>query len=152
MKLFVALFLLVGLSSPLIAAEKKSSAKKPAAEKKADAKKDAPAEDKPSAKSEAEAKTLTASQETKLLATLNTGDDEALMSIPGIGETRAAALKKARPLADVLDLLKVEGIGEATFSDIIAYAKAGMTTVKKTEGETKAKSKGKAKSTKKTAE
>lgn len=154
MKTLLTLFLLVGLTAPSMAAEKKTSTKKPAAEKKAETKKEAPADDKPSAKSEAEAKTLTPTQKTKLLNVINTGDEKALTAIPGIGETRAAAVKKARPIADVLDLLKVEGIGEATFSDIIAYAKSGMTEEKKAEGETKAKAKpkAKAKSTKKKAE
>lgn len=144
MKTLLTLFLLVGLTAPIIAAEKKAPAKKPAAEKKTDDKKAAPAEDKPSAKSEAEAKSLTPTQKTKLMAVINTGDDKALMSIPGIGETRAAAVKKARPVVEVLDLLKIEGIGEATFSDIIKYAKAGM-PAKEDAGKSEEKPKGKTK-------
>lgn len=154
MKTLITLFLLVGLTAPILAAEKKSTAKKPAAEKKTDEKKAAPAEDKPSAKSEAEAKSLTPTQKTKLMAVINTGDDKALMSIPGIGETRAAAVKKARPVAEVLDLLKIEGIGEATFSDIIKHAKSGMPASEEssksaTKSESKPKGKTKPKSTKK---
>ena len=123
MKYIITVLLLLGVALPTMAAEKKSAAKKKpaAAEKKA-----APAEDKPSSKSEAEAKTLTAAQKTKLMKVINEGDDKALVAIPGVGETRAAAIKKARPVADVLDLLKIDGIGEGTFSEIIAYAKAGM--------------------------
>ena len=122
MKHIVTVLLCLGLTVPLMAAEKKSTAKKTpaAAEKKA-----AP-EEKPSAKSEAEAKSLTAAQKTKLMKVVNEGDDKELNALPGVGETRAAAIKKARPVADVLDLLKVNGIGEGTFTEIIAYAKAGM--------------------------
>lgn len=144
MKYIITVLLLLGVALPMMAAEKKSPAKKKpaAAEKKA-----APAEEKPSAKSDAEAKTLTAAQKTKLMKVINEGDDKALMAIPGIGETRAAAVKKARPVKDVLDLLKIDGIGEGTFSEIIAYAKAGMPdAAKKTEAPAE---KPKAKSTKK---
>ena len=104
------------------AAEKKGSS----SSKKAPAAKPASSEDKPSAKSEAEAKSLTASQKTKLMGIVNEGDEKALMSLPGIGETKAAAVKKARPFKEPLDLLKVDGIGEGTFSEIIAHAKAGF--------------------------
>ena len=144
MKHIITVLLLLGVALPMMAAEKKSSAKKKpaAAEKKA-----APAEEKASSKSEAEAKTLTAAQKTKLMKVINEGDDKALMAIPGIGETRAAAVKKARPVKDVLDLLKIDGIGEGTFSEIIAHAKTGMPdAAKKTEAPAE---KPKAKSTKK---
>lgn len=144
MKTLFTLLLLLGLSVPMMAAEKKSSTKKkPAAAEK----KDVTAEDKPSAKSEAEAKTLTAAQKTKLMKVINEGDDKSLVALPGIGETRAAAIKKARPVGDVLDLLKIEGIGEQTFSDLIKYAKAGMPEA--TKKEETSESKPKSKSTKK---
>ncbi|MBX7212057.1 MAG: helix-hairpin-helix domain-containing protein [Verrucomicrobiaceae bacterium] len=130
-----------GLISPLMAAEKKSTSKKPAAAEKK------PAEEaKPSAKSEAEAKSLSAAQKTKLMKVINEGDDKALLALPGIGEARAAAIKKARPVADPIDLLKVDGIGEGTFSEIIAHAKAGMPESAKKDG---GDDKPKAKSTKK---
>lgn len=105
------------------------------AKKKSTAKPKAPAAEvaKPSAKIEAIAKTLTASQRTKLLTLLNEGDDKALNNLPGIGETRAAAIKKARPFADVTDMVKVDGVGDTTFAEVVTYAKAGFTQPEKKE-------------------
>ncbi len=121
MKTFITLLALLAFSLSLAAAEtapkKKSSAKPKAA---------AAEEAKPSAKVEAVAKTLTPSQRTKLFDLLNEGADKALMTIPNVGETRAAAIKKARPFADVIDVIKVEGIGEGTFAEMVAHAKAGF--------------------------
>lgn len=121
MKTFITLLSLLVLSLSLSAAET-------APKKKSPAKPKAPAteEAKPSAKVEAIAKTLTASQRTKLLTLLNEGDDKALINLPGIGETRAAAIKKARPFADVTDVMKVEGVGDNTFAEMVANAKAGF--------------------------
>jgi len=95
--------------------KKKSPAKKPAAEAA-----------KAPSKLEAIAKTLTPSQNTKLLALLNEGEDAALVAIPGVGETRAAAITKARPFKDVTEVAKVDGVGEGTFAEMVAYAKAGF--------------------------
>jgi len=95
--------------------KKKSPAKKPAAEAT-----------KAPSKLEAIAKTLTPSQNTKLLALLNEGEEAALVAIPGVGETRAAAIKKARPFKDVTEVAKVDGVGEGTFAEMVAYAKAGF--------------------------
>jgi DNA uptake protein ComE-like DNA-binding protein len=93
-------------------------------------KKKAPAKvtsaEKPSTKAEAISRTLTPAQKTKLLNILNSGQDEALLALPGIGETRAQAIKKARPLAEPSDLVKVDGIGEAILADIVAHAQAGF--------------------------
>lgn len=144
MKYILTVLLCLGLTAPLMAAEKKSTpTKKPAAAEKKPA-----AESKPSAKSESEAKSLTAAQKTKLLKVINEGDDKSLIALPGVGETRAAAIKKARPVAEVIDLLKIDGIGEGTFSEIVAYAKSGMTEAPKKEASDE---KPKAKSTKKKA-
>lgn len=120
MKPFITLLsaLLLGLS--LNAAE--APAKKKAAPKKAPATEAA----RPSAKIEAIAKTLTSAQRTKLLKILNEGDEKALLAIPGVGETRAAAIKKARPFADVTGVMKVEGVGDTTFAEMVAHAKAGF--------------------------
>ncbi|MGV3659531.1 MAG: ComEA family DNA-binding protein [Prosthecobacter sp.] len=127
--------------------------------KKKNAKPKAPAaeQEKPSAKMEALAKTLTAAEKTRLLALLNEGDEKALVAVSGVGETRAAAIKKARPFADVTDVMKVEGIGEGTFAEMVAHAKAGFpqeSAAKKEEPATeKKKSPAKKKSpTKKKAE
>ncbi len=81
---------------------------------------------KPSGRVQVAAKMLTPAERLKLLSILNEGDDQALQSLPGIGATRAAAIKKARHLIDPIDLVKVEGIGDQTFVDIIAHAKAGF--------------------------
>ncbi len=97
------------------------------APKKKDAKKAPAAEQaKVSPKAEALAKTLTAAQKSKLLALLNEGSQEALTAVPGVGDTRAAAIKKARPYADVTGVLSVDGIGEGTFAEMITHAKAGF--------------------------
>jgi Holliday junction resolvasome RuvABC DNA-binding subunit len=121
MKTFIYLLSILAFSLSLSAAETAPKKKNPAKPK-------APAaeEAKPSAKVEAIAKTLTPSQRTKLLDLLNEGEDKALMTIPNVGETRAAAIKKARPFADVTNVTKVEGIGEATFAEMVAHAKAGF--------------------------
>lgn len=131
MKTFITLLSLLVLSLSLSAAETAPKKKSPAKPKAPVAE-----EAKPSAKVEAIAKTLTASQRTKLLTLLNEGDDKALINLPGIGETRAAAIKKARPFADVTDVMKVEGVGDNTFAEMVANAKAGFpskTEVKKEE-------------------
>lgn len=139
MKTIVSLLTLVVLSLSLSAAET-------APKKKSTAKPKAPAaeEAKPSAKVDAIAKTLTASQKTKLLALLNDGDNAELMTIPGVGETRAAAIKKARPFADVTTVLKVEGIGDATFAEMVAHAKAGFPQPEKKEAKEEPATKKKA--------
>ncbi len=53
---------------------------------------------------------------------LNTGSLSALMSLPGIGETRAAAIIRFRelngPIESADDLLEIEGIGKATVDNI----------------------------------
>ncbi len=81
---------------------------------------------KPSAKVEAVAKTLTPPERAQLISLLNEGDLAALMAIPGIGEVRAKAIQKVRPLADVTHVVNAEGIGEGTFAQMVAYAKAGF--------------------------
>lgn len=136
MKTFISLLSILALAFTVNAAE--APAKKKAAPKKAPAAEEA----KPSAKVEAIAKTLTASRRTKLLNLLNEGDEKALMAIPGIGETRAAAIKKARPFADVTGVMKVEGVGDTTFAEMVAHAKAGFPEKKeaaKPEAETEKK-------------
>ena len=48
------------------------------------------------------------------------------MAIPGIGEVRAKGIQKARPLADVTNVVSVDGIGEGIFAQMVAYAQAGF--------------------------
>ncbi|MEZ5385517.1 MAG: helix-hairpin-helix domain-containing protein [Prosthecobacter sp.] len=120
MKTLISIITLVLFSLNLGAAEtakKKTASKdKPAATESV----------KPSAKVAAIAKTLTPTQKTKLMTLLNEGDDKELQSFPGVGKTRAAAIKKARPFADVTDVVAVEGVGEGTFAEMVAHAKAGF--------------------------
>lgn len=127
MKTFVALLSLFALTLSLNAAD--TAKKKKAAPKKAPAAESA----KPSAKVEAIAKTLTATQRTKLLNVLNEGDEKTLTNLPGIGEARAKAISKARPFADVTDVVRVEGVGETTFAEMVAHAKAGFPQAEKKE-------------------
>ena len=114
-------------------AKKKTGAATPAA-KKADGE---------GIKAEAEkiAKELTPTQKTKLMEIINKGDEAALIALPGIGATRAAAIQKARPIAQPADLVDLEGIGLSTLSGFVAHAKAGFPTAAKgevTEGKAKA--------------
>ncbi len=147
MKIFVSLLSILVFSLSLSAAETAPKKKSPAKAKAPVAE-----EAKSSAKVEAIAKTLTPSQRTKLLDLLNEGDDKALMTIPNVGETRAAAIKKARPFADVTNVMKVEGVGESTFAEMVAHAKAGFPQPEKKEAkaEPAEKKKAPAKSSKST--
>ena len=111
MKSFLASLVVLALSFSLSAAETAPPKKSP---------------EKPSAKVEAVAKTLVTQQRAQLLTLLNQGDLAALMAIPGIGEVRAKAIQKARPLADVTNVVSVDGIGEGIFAQMVAYAKAGF--------------------------
>jgi|GEM_PF-3413699 len=71
-------------------------------------------------------KKLTPTQSTKLLALLNEGGEEALQTIPGVGMARARAITKARPFTAVADLGKVDGIGEDSLEDVLAWVEDGM--------------------------
>lgn len=72
------------------------------------------------------AQMLTATQRMKLLDLLNKGRDESLRSLPGVGETRLEAIKKARPFHDITEVTQVPGVGEGTFIDFVKHAKAGF--------------------------
>jgi DNA uptake protein ComE-like DNA-binding protein len=69
---------------------------------------------------------LTAAQQTKLLDLVNKGTDKELQTMPGVGEVKATAVKKARPIKSLEDLIMVDGIGETTFDGIIDWTKKGM--------------------------
>lgn len=154
MKLIITL-LILSLVSPVFSAETPAKKKAPAKSAATAAAKKKAAEatpDEASAKSQSIAKTLTPSQETKLLEIINKGDDKALQSLPGIGETRAAAIKKARPVKEPVDLVKIDGIAEGVFADIVAHAKAGFPeTAKAEKKEAPAKAKAKSSPKKKAA-
>ena len=122
MKTILSLFVIVSLISPAFSAEKGSAKKAPAKAEK----KESSGESKVPAAAQKAADSLSEAQQKKLLEILNDGDDKALASLPGIGETRAAAVKKARPIKEVTSLLAVDGIGDGTFNEIIAHAKAGF--------------------------
>jgi len=129
MKHILIALLSLSIVSPLLAADTPAKKKTNVAAK---AKSEA-ANDGPSIKSQVLAKSLTAGQRAELLDILNKGDDASVQSLPGLGETRTAAVKKARPFDDPIDLLKVEGIGDVTFGEVIAHAKAGFPEAKKLE-------------------
>jgi hypothetical protein len=78
------------------------------------------------ARIEAIAQMLTPTQRMKLLDLLNKGRDDSLRSLPGVGETRLAAIKQARPFNDITEVTKVPGVGEGTFIDFVKHAKAGF--------------------------
>lgn len=84
------------------------------------------AADKIPARIEAIAQMLTPTQRMKLLDLLNKGRDESLRSLPGVGETRLAAIKQARPFDDITEVTQVPGVGEGTFIDFVKHAKAGF--------------------------
>ena len=139
--------LLAGFSlvtmDPLAAAEEKKTGKTPSSQKKV-----TEAKPKTGSTTEALGADLSSSQRSKLMEILNKGDEAALTSLPGVGATRAKAIVKARPLKDLAALQSVDGMGEATVSDIVAHAKAGFPEAEKKEASTskpKGESKGKAK-------
>lgn len=142
MKTWFTLLLSLGLVVSLVAAEKKAPSKKSAGAA-GEAKKKNPSTPQ-SSKSEGAAESLNPSQKSKLMSIVNEGDQQALVSLPGIGEGRAEAIKKARPLKEPADLLKVEGIGEETLSEIVKHAKAGFPSAEP-KGETKKQQAGKSK-------
>lgn len=152
MKRLIIALLFTSLITPILAVD-------PPTKKKSTPKAEAKTAN-PSGKADALAKSLSPSEKTKLLDLLNQGDDEALQSLPGIGATRATAIKKARPFTDPVNLVHVDGIGDNTLAEIIAHAKAGFpvaeskeTTAKpKTEAKKKTTAKKKAATPKKTAE
>ena len=55
---------------------------------------------------------LTAEQEGQLLKLLNEGEAEELEEVDGISKRRAQDIQKARPYAEVKDVLRVKGIGK----------------------------------------
>ena len=151
MKHLVALLVGATLIVGAQAAEKAKASTKKAESSKAEKANDSSGP-KVSGKAQEAADSLTAAQKKSLMSLLNEGTEKQLESLPGLGDTRAKALIKARPLKEVTDLLGVEGVGEGTFLDIIAQAKKGLE--KPEEGEPKKKSssssskKGKKKTTK----
>ena len=109
------------------APDKKTPAKeKPAAKPAAPASGVDPADQALLDHANLELKKLTPAQTTNLLKLANEGTPDDLQTIPGVGEIKAAALKKARPLKSADQLIMVDGIGEVTFDGIVNWVKDGM--------------------------
>lgn len=66
---------------------------------------------------------LTPTQESKLLALLNQGSTDDLVALPGIAATRAGALVAARPFDKIHEIIRVDGIGQATYERLLAHGK-----------------------------
>jgi DNA uptake protein ComE-like DNA-binding protein len=143
MKWFLTLLVGVALVTGVSAAEKSKSTTKKKSEASKPAKSDDADAPKVPAKLQEAADSLTAAQKKSLLALLNDGTETQLERLPGLGDTRAKGVIKARPMKEVTDLLKVDGVGEGTFTGIIAVAKKGV------EQPEEAKKKSTPKSTKK---
>ncbi len=69
------------------------------------------------------ARSLSSSQKSKMLSTLNKGSKSDLIKIPGLGDSTIANIQKARPFKDVTDLGNVTGIGAKKFADIVKFFK-----------------------------
>ncbi len=54
---------------------------------------------------------------------VNTAGIKMLMRLPGVGETKARRIVKARPFAGPEDLLKVKGIGRGTLKKLLPLIK-----------------------------
>ena len=68
-------------------------------------------------------KELSTSKKTSLTKLLNSGKKEDLVKLPGIGDTTAELIIKARPLESSAHLILIKGIGEKTFADIVKSRK-----------------------------
>ncbi len=73
-----------------------------------------------------ELKKLTPAQTASLLKICNEGTPADLQTVPGIGEVKAAAIKKARPFKSADQLIMVDGVGEVTFDGVVKWVKDGM--------------------------
>ena len=62
----------------------------------------------------------------RLLDLLKKGRVGTLGSLPGVGGTRLAAIKQARPFNDITEVTQVPGVGEGTFIDFVKHAKSGF--------------------------
>lgn len=124
---FIILAALMLLGLPSNGAETKSQPKKPSSSATPSKKQSPPAsKSETSDGAEKVLAELTAAQSKKLLDLLNTGDDAALQALPGVGEVRSAAIKKARPFKTVADAAAVDGVGEGVLKEWVKHAKAGF--------------------------
>ncbi|MCM1467421.1 MAG: helix-hairpin-helix domain-containing protein [Alistipes sp.] len=76
-------------------------------------------------KAEAEEVRLTAQEQSSGLVNINKASKEQLMTLPGIGESRAEQIIRYRetngPFEDIGDIMKISGIKEAAFAKIKEY-------------------------------
>lgn len=85
-----------------------------------------PADEKQRVLAAKAARKLKPAQSASLLELINTGPATALEAVPGMDGARIKALRKARPFAEVSDLMAVSGLDPASFAAIIEWAKNGM--------------------------
>ncbi len=86
----------------------------------------APADEKQRVLAAKAARKLKPAQRDSLLELVNTGPATALEAIPGMDSARIKALRKARPFAEISDLMGVSGLDPASFAAIIEWTKNGM--------------------------
>lgn len=85
-----------------------------------------PADEKQRVLAAKAARKLKPAQSASLLELINTGPATALEAVPGMDSARIKALRKARPFAEVSDLMAVSGLDPASFAAIIEWTKNGM--------------------------
>lgn len=78
------------------------------------------------ARIDAIAQMLSQAQRSRLLDLLNKGRDDSLRALPGVGKSRLAAIKSARPYNDITEITLIPGVGEGTFIDLVKHARAGF--------------------------
>ena len=86
----------------------------------------APADEKQRVLAAKAARKLKPAQSASLLELINTGPATALKAVPGMDGARIKALRKARPFAEVSDLMAIPGLDPASFATIIEWTKNGM--------------------------
>jgi len=66
---------------------------------------------------------LTPSQRTKLLAMLNSVEAKELTQIKGVGDSRSAAITRARPIESIEGIRDIKGVGIKTLGNIVDHGK-----------------------------
>ncbi len=88
--------------------------------------KPAPADQALLTHAKSELKKLSPAQAASWLHILNQGSPAELQAIPGIGESKSAAVLKARPFKTADSLILVEGVGQANFDGAVQWVQDGM--------------------------
>ncbi len=107
-------------SSSTKSKKKKTSSSSPSA------KKDKAAADKALKDAEKLIGKLSSSQKGKFTRVLNSGKKEDLAKLPGVGDVRAAAIIKGRPLKSSAHIIQINGVGMATLENIVNYYAKGQ--------------------------